>query len=179
MGKSHLWYTFGGTYVNAVITGDIDDDGVLEIITGGQHSDSTSSTNAQLRIWSWDGDNLSLEASREWGTGSIFSYSSINTIAIGDVDNDGSAEIVTGGYAGAFLSSSGQFRVWSWDSTTMLLEGSETWSNASIIRGLAINDVEWDSVPEIVTGGYHSTWFSPPKSERESGASSKLEARLP
>jgi hypothetical protein len=163
--KSHLWYTFGETYVNSVVIGDIDNDGVLEIITGGRHWDSTSSLNAQLRIWSWDGDNLSLETSREWGTGSIFSYSSVDTIALGDIDNDGSTEIVTGGYDGAFLSSIGQLRVWSWDGAALFLEDSETWSNASTIKGLAINDVDFDTVPEIVTGGYYSTWLSLPKSE--------------
>jgi hypothetical protein len=163
--KSHYWYTFSDTYVNSVATGDIDNDGVIEIITGGYLLDSTRSVNGQLRIWSWDGDGLLLEASREWGSGSIFSYSMVDAIALGDVDSDGVTEIVTGGNAGAFFTSSGQLRIWSWSNAALMLEKTEEWNNASAIKGLAINDIDQDIVPEIIGAGYYSSWLLSPKSE--------------
>jgi hypothetical protein len=144
--KSYQWIIYRRTEIHAIATGDVDLDGVVEIVTAGDHWNGYN-TNGQLGIWSWDGDNLILETSREW---SIAGYAIvIKTIAIDDVDNDGTPEIITSGFPG-------QLRFWSWKRDVLTLEKAEMWGDTTDISGTAVNDVDDDGVVEIVTGG--SRW---------------------
>jgi hypothetical protein len=67
-------YGVGGTCISGshnLFLGDIDGDGDIEIITGGSsysllQDGSTTSMAAPLRIWTWDGKNISLEFSQGW-----------------------------------------------------------------------------------------------------------------
>lgn len=53
----------GNTVVNNVKAGDVDGDGIIEIITGGFTYDGEK-TNAQLRIWNWNGQTLTLRKAK-------------------------------------------------------------------------------------------------------------------
>jgi hypothetical protein len=44
------WYWTGITNIHSVAKGDVDDDGQVEIVTGGYHYDGTRN-NAQLCVW--------------------------------------------------------------------------------------------------------------------------------
>jgi hypothetical protein len=149
----------GNTCVNNVKVGDVDGDGTPEIITGGFAYDGEN-VNAQLRIWSWDGKNLSLEKSEEWMTDYI---TEIKGVCLNDVDADSKLEIVTSGTAcaeGNFGENStiperAQLRVWSWDGATLSLEQSKDWvvGEGVCAWNVAAGDIDNDGVAEIVTVG--------------------------
>ena len=57
------WYWTGDTVVKSVSVGDVDSDGQLEIVTGGQFNDGARD-NAQLVVWSDSG--LAAENIKIW-----------------------------------------------------------------------------------------------------------------
>lgn len=137
-----VWQWTATTHINSIAVVDIDNDGSLEIITGGFYRDGTFA-NAQLCVW--DGATLDLEKVRTWNWGVD---TSIFTLSVGDVDSDGSLEVVTGG-----ICASAQLCVW--DGATLALENIKMWKWGSLtyINSIAISDVDGDSKLEIVTGG--------------------------
>jgi hypothetical protein len=157
--KRHQWYTINDTRVSSVATTDIDKDGVTEILTGGFYSDGLAAYG-QLRVWSWDGDYLLLKASREWGSGNYLSYEGVSAIATGDVDGDGEIEVVTGGFSGVLMWSSGQIRVWSWNNNMLVLEAVNVWGDANAVYGIAVDDVDNDGIVETVTGGQKAIFMT-------------------
>ena len=138
----------GSARINSVAIGDIDADGKVEIVTGGQTGNS-----AQLCVW--DGATLTYEGDRTW----IWGYTtSINSVAIKDVDTDGKVEILTGGsYANATPSFNGRSfsQLCVWDGATLSLENVKTWLTMgnTHIYSVAAGDVNSDGKIEIVTGG--------------------------
>jgi hypothetical protein len=147
------WDTFGvgGTCISGghnLAVADVDGDGVKEIVTGGSSyyllpNGSRSIRSAPLKIWNWDGKNLTLEKSYSW-TGNI------RCVYAGDADGDGKIELVT---AGSMANSTGNYpslRIWTWDGETLALRGSYEGKN---IGSVSIGDVDGDGKPEIVTVG--------------------------
>src|SRR3990170_5122056 len=72
-------YGVGGTCIGGghnLAVADVDEDGVMEMITGGssyylmQDGSRPEARSAPLKIWNWDGKNLTLEKSYSW-TGNI------------------------------------------------------------------------------------------------------------
>jgi len=145
--KNYQWSGSGSAYVHAVATSDVDLDGVIEIITVGDSWDGDNQ-DGQLRVWSWDGDNLVLETSREWDTGYI--WNRIYSIGIGDLDRDSVPEIVTSGLTSGIAS---ELRVWSWYRNVLNLERTALW-NATAVLGITADDVDDDTVKELITVGY-------------------------
>jgi len=152
---SQEWYTIGSTLAKSVFVDDVDGDGVNEILTGGYAYDGVTRFNGQLRVWNWDGSTMTLEGSREWYT---INNAYVESVFADDVDGDGVKEIVSGGYASDLTRVNGQLRVWNWDGSTMTLEGSREWYTIShtYVESVFVDDVDSDSVKEIVTGGYLS-----------------------
>jgi hypothetical protein len=147
----------GNTMVNNVKVGDVNDDGTPEIITGG-FTYNGEKTIAQIRIWNWNGQTLTLEKSQEWATQDI---AEVKTISINDVDGDGRKEIVTSGVSAAYgsfysnLPEIAQLRVWSWDGTNLTLKQSQDWyiDEGATAWNVATGDVDKDGIIEIVTVG--------------------------
>ena len=156
---SEEWQTISYTHVYSVFAADVDDDGVTEIITGGDAFNGTDYKN-QLRIWNWNSTVLTLESSREWCTSSGAGIQSVYAL---DVDGDDTVEIVTAGQD-AF---NAQLRIWNWNTTVLTLEHSEEWIYTWTARALSVfaSDVDGDGTVEIVTGGeandlYDSSWVN-------------------
>jgi len=80
---------------------DVDGDGKKEIVTSGYTTgygsfavNAEDKSRAELKVWSWDGNTLTLKQSKDWIVGESVSAWNVGT---GDVDNDGVVEIVTVG----------------------------------------------------------------------------------
>lgn len=147
------WETFGvgGTCIpggHNLAVADIDGDGVTEMITGGfsyylMQNGSMILGSAPLKIWNWDGKNLTLEKNYSW-TGNIW------CVYAGDADGDGKIELIT---AGSITNNTGSYpslRIWTWDGETMVLRSSyEGKTTGSVF----VSDVDRDGKPEIITVG--------------------------
>jgi len=131
-----------------VFVKDVDDDDVLEIITGG-----LTHGGGMLNIWNWDGENLTLEKGHKWST---INRTRVLGVYASDVDGDGDTEIITAGVDFNGTVSFAQLRIWCWDGETLVLENSQEWCAAeeAIVNSVSANDVDGDSVIEIITSGF-------------------------
>jgi hypothetical protein len=99
--KSQEWATSDITEIKSVSLNDVDGDGKIEIVTSGSSAgydsftqDAADKAQAQIRVWNWDGNTLTLKQSKDWLVGEAVSVWNVGT---GDVDNDGVVEIITVG----------------------------------------------------------------------------------
>jgi hypothetical protein len=144
------WYWTGSTSVNSVCVGDVDADGQVEVVTGGFYWDGTRSV-AQLCVWS--GASLAFEKVQTWyWTGNT----NIESVATSDVDGDGQAEIVTGGYYDDGTRLNAQLCVWS--GASLGFEDVQSWFliGNTHIKCVTIGDVDGYGQAEVVSGGYCS-----------------------
>ena len=143
-----VWYWVYNTPIYSVAVGDVDGDGKVEIVTGGCYDGGPMT--AQLCVW--NGATLALESVKTWYWGN---YAAIYSVAVGDADNDGANEIVTGGYYHDGTRTNAQLCVW--NGATLSLENVKTWYSTSgtFIESVAVGDVDADGKNEIVTGGYY------------------------
>jgi hypothetical protein len=141
------WYWTSNTVINSVAIGDVDNDGQMEIITGGSFFDGSHNV-AQLVVWS--GPNLSLDKVTSWyWTGDTV----INSVGLGDINADGQVEIVSGGYFNDGIRNVAQ--VVSWNGSSLAVDRLKTWywTNNTPINSINIFDVNGDGHLEVVTGG--------------------------
>ena len=149
----------GNTLVENLKVGDVDDDGTVEIVTGGFVYDGEK-VNAQLRIWNWNGHTLALEKSHEWITEDI---TEVKAISLNDVDGDENVDVVTSGvtaFYGGFSDvnippEKAQLRVWSWNGKTLILKQKIDWEigEGIVAWNVGTGDVDKDGTVEIVTVG--------------------------
>ena len=148
-------YGVGGTCIGGghnLAVADVDGDGVKEMITGGSSynyfpNGSRTPRYAPLKIWNWNGQNITLEKDDNW-TGNL------NCVYAGDADGDGKTEIIT---AGRMANSTGSYTslgIWSWDGENLVLGGSYEGTTAvSVVTIVA----DRDGKPEIITIGNSSS----------------------
>jgi len=150
---------YGEAFAYSVNTSDVDNDGTIEIITGGTAYNGTQNV-AQLRIWNYTGGVLNLETDSKWSD-TTSGATSIFGVICSDVDNDGVKEILTAGTTGT-NNARGQFTVHNYTAGVIKTEYFHNESlSASAGRNwtehyaIAVGDVynEGDAYPEIVVGG--------------------------
>ncbi len=162
--KSVEWCAANDASANSVTAHDLNNDGEIEIITGGYDNDLTNSSG-QLRIWHWNGEELTLKVNEEWRmvencyglttAGGPMGNTLVENLKVGDVDDDGTAEIVSGGFAYDGEKINAQLRIWNWNGHTLTMEKSHEWTTEDIteIKAISLNDVDGDENLEIVTSG--------------------------
>jgi hypothetical protein len=144
-------YGVGGTCVyggHNFAVADVDADGVKEMITGGFSynylpNGSRTPSYAPLKIWNWNGQNITLEKGESW-TGNLY------CIYAGDADGDGKTEIIT---SGRMANSTGRYsslRIWTWDGETLVLRGHYEGTAVGSFVACYVNS---DGKPEIITVG--------------------------
>jgi hypothetical protein len=161
---SSEWYGSNVASVSSVFAEDLNNDGEIEIVTAGYTNDLKNSSG-QLRVWQYDGAELSLKANEEWRlveegyaftiAGGIQGNTKANNLKVGDVDSDGVPEIVTGGFAYDGENVNAQLRIWSWNGSGLLLEKSKEWVSDYLteIKCVSLSDIDGDSALEIITSG--------------------------
>ena len=169
--KSVEWCASNEAYAYSVIAHDLDNDGEIEVITGGYDNDLINSSG-QLRVWSWTGKDLILEANKEWRlvedvygvtiSGLPMGNTLINNVKVGDIDSDSYPEIITGGWAYDGQRFNAQLKIWNWSGNALRLEKSQEWISEDIteIKSISLNDVDNDGDIEIVTSGITSVYGS-------------------
>lgn len=161
--KSVEWCSGADARANSVYACDLNNDGLMEIMTGG-YDNGLKNSSGQLRVWQWDGVDLSLKANVEWRmvdgyamdvAGNPMGNTIVNNVKVGDVDIDGHPEIITGGFSYDGVKVNGQLRIWNWSGGALNLEKSQEWVTSDIteLKSIAINDVDGDGKTEIVTSG--------------------------
>jgi hypothetical protein len=101
-----VWYWVGNTVINSVALGDVDGNGVIEVVSGGYYFDGLVD-NSQMVVWR--GPDLSVCDIKVWRW---VGNTAVNAVVVSDVNRDFSNEIVTGGRHndGTFMNS--QLVVW-------------------------------------------------------------------
>ncbi len=162
--KSIDWCTAEGASANSVYAYDLNNDGEVEVVTGGYDNGLTNSSG-QLRVWHWTGEELIMEANEEWRmvegvygstiSGDPMGNTLVENLKVEDVDGDGIAELVTGGFAYDGANITAQLRIWNYTGSTLALEKSHEWITEDIteIKAIALNDVDGDNQVDIVTSG--------------------------
>ena len=144
------WYWVGDTTINSIALGDVDGDGIVEIVTGCTYVDG-GRLIAQLAVWA--GNSLALDRITVWVTGG--SNCALNSVAVGDVDTDGQIEIATGGHYFDGARNVAELKIWS--GSTLVLEQNKPWYwvGNTTVTSVAVGNVDGDGQVEIVTGGYY------------------------
>ena len=148
---------------NSLQAADLDKDGTIEIVTGG-YVNKLENSSGQLRVWQFDGNNVSLVTNAEWRmvdafsldmAGNVLGNTVVNNIKVADVDSDGYQEIVTGGFTYDGAKALAQLRIWNWTNNILNLEESYEWATSDIteIKSISIADVDSDGNKEVVTSG--------------------------
>jgi hypothetical protein len=163
--RSVEWGVSNGAIANSVYAVDLDDDGEMEIVTGG-YDGEVEDSRGEIRVWRWDGEAVSLEGSEKWCTveegfgvdiaGNPLGNTVVNNVKCGDVDGDGAAEIVTGGFTYDGEKVNAQLAIWNWSGQDFFLEESFEWASADIteVKSISLNDVDGDGREDVVTSGF-------------------------
>ncbi|EBY4448319.1 hypothetical protein D4Y73_24315, partial [Salmonella enterica subsp. enterica serovar Fresno] len=149
--------------VEALGTGDVTDNAVLELNTGGDFDNAISGSG---QVEKSGDDVLTLSGANSYSGGTLISdgtlvATSVEALGSGDVTNNAVLELNTGGTFDNAISGSGQV-VKSGDET-LTLSGTNTYSGGTLISGgtlvasnveaLGTGDVTNNAVLELNTGG--------------------------
>jgi len=149
----------GNTMVNSVKSADLNGDGLEEIVTGGSSFDGANVT-AQVRIWGWNNETLTLRENKEWASDYL---NEVKCVSLGNVDGDSRIDVVTSGavcskgsFSGnATVSEMAQLRVWGWDGGVLTLKYDMDWvtDEGVCAWNVATADLNNDGSKEIISVG--------------------------
>ncbi len=151
---STTWEQDGDTIAHGVYVGNVGGTNDTEIVTVGEAAYGYPSvTKAQIRVYEHNGSALTLKASSLWN----LSDSNVEVflgVSAGDVDNNGSPDIVVVGYA----VSQGYYNpigmLWEYDGSSLTAGPTfPTTVARGSFRSVHVVDVTGTSIPEMVVAG--------------------------
>ena len=153
---SEQWKTMDDSSAKGLAVGDLDGDGLMEMVTAGTAASITLQNPlfGLITVWEWNGASLDLVAHEEWQSsrGNVEFFDT----DVEDVDGDGFDEAIV---AGALHETPcmNVFRVYNWDGEVLEGGHSEEWIGPGMTTSFAYTtcsgDVDGDGVVEILTGG--------------------------
>jgi len=148
------WKTMDASTSLKIGFGDLDGDGLREMVTAGR-SWMSPHFFGLITIWKWDGVHLDLKAHEEWQRSSGADTEFFSAYA-GDVDGDGVADAIVAGAVHA-IPGENVLRVYRWDGIDLAAKYSEVWIGTGMSHSFAYTvyskDVDGDGTIEILTGG--------------------------
>jgi len=129
-------------HVRSVALGDLDDDGDLDVVSGGD-----SGENYEVIAWQNDGTPFSgLWTPNDVGA----SAGNVNSVALGDLDDDGDLDIATGSASGE------DFEVIAWRNDGTPFSGlwtpNDVGAGTDHVNSVALGDLDGDGDLDIVSG---------------------------
>jgi hypothetical protein len=121
--------------------GDLDNDGRPDIVSG-------SSTGDDVEVMTWQNDDTSF--SDAWPSTNIgTSDADVASVAVGDLDNDGDLDIVSGDHSGEIVAWQNTLvhRSMSFDSA-----GHDVGASTDGVRSVALGDLDNDGDLDLVSG---------------------------
>lgn len=154
---SDEWHTDDDTGAFSVHTSDVDNDGRVEIFTGGAAYSSTL-PRGQLRAWRRDYCALDLLDSEVWlSPGPTGGATQVASVFVADIDGGGN-EIITAGYTTVGGAIHGQLKAFTFSNDQLTAKGSSaewkpTGEDGAYFYSVYAADVDGDSDIDIVTAG--------------------------
>lgn len=145
-------YGVGGTCIYGtqnIFVGDLDGDGASEIMTGGfayhiTQNNTRTVNEAPLKVWTWNGQNVTLKASTSWN-GTIY------CLYAADVDQDGKVDILCGGsFRNETGHSTSSMRVLNLSSGLLNLKAHY---EGIRVNSIFVSDVDKDGTNDLLTVG--------------------------
>lgn len=158
---SSEWRTTDNTIVTSVLSFDVDNDGTMEIVTGGvAYFVPSALAGGELKIWRRDQCCLTLLDTEVWFyPGPPQGGTQVHSVYVSDIDGDMSNEIITAGYTTINGVVYGELKAFTFSNDQLSAKGNPArWKpvgeNAAIFNSVAASDINGDNSIEIVTAGY-------------------------
>lgn len=143
----------GASSIRTLRAGDLDGDGVEELAALGRIGNEEVDSRGELQILRFQNEQWQSIAVERWQSGQ---YTHGYGMEIGDVDADGHAEIVTGGFFARDDRDRAELRVWRVVEGRLALVASTDWGTEAghtRINSVRLGDVTGDGQVDIVTAG--------------------------